>query len=141
MRGRSLTAAVLSAAGVLLMTASGAGAGWTAGASAGPQTVASATLAAPGAPTASVTCVAGSSISVALSWPSVASATEYDVRRGTSSAGPYSLVGSSSTTSYVDTTVSQQTTYHYVVVAKRSAWASAASSQTSAATPKLSNCK
>jgi fibronectin type 3 domain-containing protein len=125
----------------MLASASAAGAGWSAGASAGPQTVASGSLAAPGTPSTTVTCVQNVSISVGLSWPAAANATSYDVMRATVSGGPYTLVGSSGTTAYTDTTVAQQKTYYYVVVAKRSSWTSANSDQASATTPRLASCR
>ena len=141
MRSLVRLAALAGGISVMLASASAAGAGWSGGASAGPQSIASGSLAAPGTPSPTVNCVQSVSISVALSWPAAASATSYDVMRATVSGGPYALVGSSGTTAYSDTTVVQQRTYYYVVVAKRASWTSSASPQASATTPRLSNCK
>jgi hypothetical protein len=141
MSGRRRLAALAGAVAVTLTAASFAGAGWLSAASAGPQTVAAGSLGAPSAPSASVACVQNQSLSVGLTWPAAANATGYDVLRATASGGPYSLVGSSATAAYTDAAVSQLTTYYYVVVATRSAWASAASAQTPATTPRQSNCK
>jgi len=54
---------------------------------------------------------------VTLSWPPSTGATNYNVKRSPSTGGPYSLVGSTAATSYVDTTVQNGVTYYYVVTA------------------------
>ena len=73
---------------------------------------------------------------VALSWSASSGATSYNVQRSTTSGGPYTSIGSPTTTSYTDTGVTNGTTYYYVVAAVNSAGQSANSSQVSA-TPKL----
>lgn len=141
MRSLVRLAALAGGIAVMLASASAAGAGWSAGATAGPQSIAAGSLAAPGTPSPTVNCVQNVSISVGLTWPAAANAVSYDVMRATVSGGPYSLVGSSGTPAYTDTTVVQQRTYYYVVVAKRSSWASPNSGQASATTPRLASCK
>ncbi|MFX0051238.1 MAG: fibronectin type III domain-containing protein [Candidatus Hermodarchaeota archaeon] len=79
---------------------------------------------------------------VKLEWqPSVddggASITEYKIYRAASSGGPYSLIGSSITLSYIDLTVTNGETYYYVVTAVNSQGESDYSSEVSA-TPQLS---
>jgi hypothetical protein len=58
---------------------------------------------------------------VELTWTASTSSgiTAYQVSRGTSSTGPFSVLASvgASTTSYMDTTVASGTTYYYVVAA------------------------
>ena len=78
-----------------------------------------------------VTAVAGNA-SVALSWSSVTGATGYRVLRGTTSGGPYSLVGSPSGTSFGDSGLANGTTYYYVVRTFDGSLESANSSQASA---------
>jgi len=55
---------------------------------------------------------------VTLSWDTVTDAIGYNVKRSTTTGGPYTTVGSNvSGTSYIDTTVTNGTTYYYVVTA------------------------
>jgi len=86
--------------------------------------------AAPGA----LTATAGTG-QVSLSWTASTGATSYNVLRSTTSGGPYTQTGTSTTTSYVDTTVTNGTTYYYAVTAVNSAGQSGNSNQASA-TPK-----
>jgi fibronectin type 3 domain-containing protein len=81
---------------------------------------ASATTSAPGMPAtpANVTAEAQSSSSINVSWGSVSGASGYRVYRANSSGGYYSVVDSTSSTSYTDTGLSSNTTYYYKV----SAW-------------------
>lgn len=67
----------------------------------------------PAAPTG-LTATAASATQINLSWSAVAGAT-YRVYRSTTSGGPYSLVGSPSTTTYSDSGLTCNTTYFYVV--------------------------
>jgi hypothetical protein len=69
---------------------------------------------------------------VSLSWNASAGATSYYVKRSTTSGGPYTIIATNSSTSYVDTSVVNGTTYFYVVSAVNSAGESANSSQVSA---------
>jgi hypothetical protein len=55
--------------------------------------------------------------SVTVTWNASAGATYYNVERGTVSGGPYTLIGTSSSTSYTDTTVALGQTYYYVAEA------------------------
>jgi len=68
------------------------------------------------APPASLTASAGDS-QVSLSWAASVGATGYQVKRSTVSGGPYSTVGCSTGTSFVNTGLSNGTTYYYVVAA------------------------
>lgn len=57
---------------------------------------------------------------VSLSWNASSGATSYRVKRGTASGGPYSQIGSPTTTSYTDTGLTNGNTYYYVVTALNS---------------------
>jgi hypothetical protein len=54
---------------------------------------------------------------VALSWTASAGATGYKVKRAIGSGGPYTMVASVTTTSYLDTGLTNGQTYYYVVSA------------------------
>ncbi len=70
----------------------------------------------PSAPT-NLTAYAGS-YSVTLTWPAVTNATGYNLKRSTTSGGPYaSILTQTLFTNVVDTTVANGTTYFYVVTA------------------------
>jgi hypothetical protein len=71
---------------------------------------------------------------VGLSWTLLDAAESYNVYRSTTSGGPYTLVGStnSSTTSYTDVSVDNNTTYYYVVTAANSGIESIYSNEVSA---------
>jgi hypothetical protein len=56
-----------------------------------------------------------------LTWNASATATAYRVRRATTRGGPYTLLGTTGTTSYTDDGVTTGTTYHYVVSAVNAA--------------------
>ena len=71
---------------------------------------------------------------VVLSWTAVSGATGYNVRRSTTSGGPYTLIASSVSTNYTDTGLSNGTTYYYVVSAV-SAGGEGANSSEASATP------
>jgi hypothetical protein len=55
--------------------------------------------------------------SVQLSWTGSANATGYNIKRGSTSGGPYATIGTASTGSFTDTTVSPGLPYDYVVTA------------------------
>lgn len=57
----------------------------------------------------------GGANQVSLSWGSVSGATQYRVYRASTSGGPYTLVGTPSGTSYIDTGLACGTTYYYVI--------------------------
>jgi alpha-galactosidase len=55
---------------------------------------------------------------VSVSWEELASATSYRLKRATSEAGPYAVIGDNLTsTAFTDTTVQNGTTYYYAVSA------------------------
>jgi hypothetical protein len=83
----------------------------------------------PAAPT--LTATAGQN-QVSLSWTASTGATSYNVLRGTTNGGPYTQIGTSSTTGYLDTAVNAGVTYFYVVQAVNSAGTSGNSNQASA---------
>ena len=70
---------------------------------------------------------------VSLSWNASAGAASYDVKRSTTSGGPYNTaLGSPATTNFTDTSVSNGTSYYYVVSAVNTAGQSGNSAQASA---------
>jgi polygalacturonase len=69
----------------------------------------------PAAPT-NVVATAGNQL-VTLTWSPSATATNYNVKRSTTSGGPYPTTNSVTTTSYSDTQVTNGATYYYVVSA------------------------
>ena len=75
------------------------------------------------------TCTPLSTDRIVLTWTATAStwADGYEVARGTSAGGPYTVIASVSaaTTTYTDSSLSFSTTYHYAIRAKRNAWRSA----------------
>ena len=56
-----------------------------------------------------------------LTWSNAVGASSYNIKRGTGTGGPYTLIGTSILTNYVDSTVSNGVTYYYVVSALNSA--------------------
>jgi len=74
----------------------------------------------------------GGNAQVSLTWTGSSGATSYNVKRGTTSGGPYTTVGSPATTGYTDTGLTNGTTYYYVVTAVNSGGESGNSSQASA---------
>jgi hypothetical protein len=87
----------------------------------------------PAAPTG-LTATAGAG-SVALAWNPVSGASEYHVLRSTTSGGPYSQIGTSTTTSFTDSAVTGGTTYFYVVRAANSPTCESGNSNQASATP------
>ncbi|HEX5398489.1 MAG TPA: hypothetical protein VFY06_05510, partial [Verrucomicrobiae bacterium] len=63
-----------------------------------------------------LTAVAGDA-QVALSWPSVSGATSYNLKRATSSGGPYIILTNVTTTGYTNTGLLNGSAYYYVVSA------------------------
>ena len=61
-----------------------------------------------------LTASAGDSI-VTLTWTASTGATGYNIKRASKTGGPYVLLGSPASATFVDTTVSNGTTYYYVV--------------------------
>ncbi len=87
-------------------------------------------LTVPGVP-ANMVATAGNG-QVGLSWTASSGATSYNVKRSTTTGGPYTTVGSPTTGSYTDTGLTNGTTYYYVVSAVNGAGESGNSTQTSA---------
>jgi hypothetical protein len=71
---------------------------------------------------------------VSVTWTASTGATGYNILR-TTNGGPYTQVGTSTTSPFSDTGVSSGTTYYYVVQATNCAGTSANSNQASATTP------
>ena len=85
----------------------------------------------PAAPTGLT--ASGGNGQVSLSWTASTGAASYNVKRSTTSGGPYgTLVASPTVTNYVDATVANNTTYYYVVTAVNSSGESGNSNQASA---------
>jgi len=96
-----------------------------------PQTSATPNLEPPAAPT-NLTANAGNQ-QVGLNWTAASGAVSYNLKRGTTSNGPYGTVASGlSATSYTDNTVVNGTTYYYVVTAVNGGGESSNSNQASA---------
>src|ERR1700691_2734398 len=75
----------------------------------------------------------GGNAQVSLSWSVSLGAARYDVKRSTTSGGPYgTAVASATATNYTDTSVTNGTTYYYVVSAVNTVGQSANSAQASA---------
>jgi fibronectin type 3 domain-containing protein len=85
---------------------------------------------APAAPT-NLTATPGNAV-VALTWTASAGATGYNVKRATTSGGPYTQLAAPSSNGYTDSSVTNGTTYYYVVSAFNSSGESANSAQVSA---------
>ena len=69
---------------------------------------------------------------VALSWSASSGATSYNIKRATTTGGPFGVVGTSTVTSFSDTGLTDGTTYFYVVSAVNSSGESFDSAQVSA---------
>lgn len=91
-------------------------------------------LAAPPAPEG--LAVVPGNAEVFLSWGESLSATSYNVKRATTSGGPYTTVGNTPEPFFTDTGLSNGTTYYYVVSALNAAGEGANSAQISA-TPEV----
>jgi glucuronoarabinoxylan endo-1,4-beta-xylanase len=84
----------------------------------------------PNAPTG-LTATAGNAL-VSLTWSASSGATSYNVKRSTTSGGPYTTIGSPTTANYTDSSVTNGTTYYYVVSAVNSAGESGNSAEVKA---------
>ena len=80
---------------------------------------------------ASLQATAGNA-QVTLTWTASTSATSYNVKRSTTTDGPYTKVSSPTTTTFTDTGLSNGTPYFYVVTAANSAGESNPSNQATA---------
>ncbi len=92
----------------------------------------------PAAPTG-LTATAAGQTQINLSWSAVAGATEYRILRASTSGGPYTQVGTSTTTSFSNTGLTCNTGYFYVVRAFQTC-ESANSAQASATTAACTGC-
>jgi hypothetical protein len=72
---------------------------------------------------------------VTLTWTASSGATGYNVKRATSSGGPYTQIGAPTSPGYTDSSLTNGTTYYYVVTALSSKGESSNSTEASA-TPK-----
>ncbi|MDE1816845.1 MAG: fibronectin type III domain-containing protein, partial [Thaumarchaeota archaeon] len=91
-------------------------------------------LTSPSAPTG-VTASSASTSSITISWAASSGATSYTVYRSTSPSGPFTTsVGTSTTTSFIDSGLSKATTYYYEVTASNSGGDSPLSSPPASAT-------
>ncbi len=92
-----------------------------------------AAAAVPAAPTGLTAMAGPGAKKVSLSWTASSGATSYNVKRSTTSGGPYTTIATGvTTTSYTNTGLISGTTYYYVVSAVNSAGESSNSSQASA---------
>jgi outer membrane protein assembly factor BamB len=73
--------------------------------------------------------------SVMLTWTASSGATSYNVKRSTTSGGPYTTIASPTSNSYTDTGLANGTAYYYVVSAVNTGGESANSSQAGPVTP------
>src|SRR6185295_18263786 len=87
----------------------------------------------PAAPTG-VTATATGQTTATVSWTASAGATGYNILRSTTSGGPYTLVGTSATTSFADTGLTCNTSYFYVVQATNAPGCASANSAQATAT-------
>lgn len=87
----------------------------------------------PAAPTG-LNASAASQSQINLSWNASSGATSYTILRSSTSGGPYSSVGTASTTSFSNTGLSCNTTYYYVVTASNGSCSSGNSTQAQATT-------
>ncbi len=87
----------------------------------------------PAAPTG-VSASASSQTAVNVSWTAASGATSYKIFRATTSGGPYTQVGTATTTSFADSGLTCNTAYHYVVTASNGTCDSGNSAQGSATT-------
>ncbi len=102
-------------------------------------TVTSSTCTPPAAPTG-VGATATGQTTATVSWTASSGATSYTILRSTTNGGPYTSVGTSTTTSFADTGLSCNTTYYYVVTASNGSCSSGNSSQASTTTSACSSC-
>ncbi len=96
-------------------------------------TPASAPCTPPSAPTG-VNATATGLTTATVSWSASAGATGYNILRGTTSGGPFTLIGTSGTTSFADTGLTCNTPYYYVVQASNGTCASGNSAQATTTT-------
>jgi fibronectin type 3 domain-containing protein len=78
--------------------------------------------------------------STTVSWTASSGATSYKIFRATTSGGPYTQVGTSATTSFVNSGLTCNTSYFYVVTASNGTCDSGNSAQASATTSACTGC-
>jgi hypothetical protein len=117
-------------AGCLGFLAACGGGGSSSGSNGGPSTGGNSTSTVPAVPSG-VTATSGSS-SASLQWTASTDATGYNVKRATTSGGPYSQIAAPTSPAYTDSSVTNGTTYFYVVSALNSVGESGNSTQVSA---------
>jgi hypothetical protein len=83
------------------------------------------------APPTDLSATAGNAV-VALRWTASSSATAYNVKRSTTSGGPYTELAAPTSTGYTDAAAANGTAYYYVVTALDATGESANSAQVSA---------
>jgi fibronectin type 3 domain-containing protein len=86
---------------------------------------------APPAAPANLTATAGNA-AIILTWSASSGATGYNVKRATSSGGPFTQLAAATSTGYTDSAVTNGTTYYYVVSALNAGGESVNSAQASA---------
>ncbi len=87
----------------------------------------------PAAPTG-VSASATSQTAVNVSWSASSGATSYAILRATTSGGPYTQVGTSTTTSFANSGLTCNTSYYYVIQASNGTCSSGNSAQAAATT-------
>lgn len=102
-------------------------------------TTATCTCTPPPVPTG-LTATANGQTAANLSWSASTGATSYNVLRSTTSGGPYTQIGTSTTTTFADSGLTCNTTYFYVVQASNGTCASGNSSQASTTTAACGGC-
>ncbi len=127
-RSKPAINAPLIALTTLALAACGGGGGTTSPVSAAPAT--------PGG----LTATPGSE-QVVLTWTASPGATGYSIGRATSSAGPFSVIGQTATTSFTDTGAANGTAYFYVVSASNATGSSANSTSVTATPVALSRAQ
>ena len=106
----------------------------TAGAESPNSAQVSALFALPAPPTPAGLSASATGTQVGLTWAASNGAMSYNIKRATTSGGPYTTVGSSFIPSYTNTGLENGATYFYVVSAVNSGGESTDSSETSATT-------
>jgi hypothetical protein len=149
LRGRARVAAAAGALAVALVAAGVASATFSSSQSTGPQTVATASLAAPAGLVWTSDCKSTGNPKwnyVQLDWAATSStfATGYEILRGSGLSGTRTVIATVSgpgTTTWTDTTVSGNSQYNYAVRATYGGWESPDSTVVAQTTPSSNNCK
>ena len=86
------------------------------------------------APPSDLSATAGD-VAVTLKWTASSDATGYNVKRATTSGGPYTQLAAPTSTGYTDSAVANGTTYYYAVASAVNAAGESANSAQASATP------